>query len=147
MDRQVRISSVRMMTMTHRHVACVELVADCRLRAATDLFAHKWDTVVLAALSSGPRRRQNLHAAIGAVSEKVLTDSLNRLRDNGLVDRRAIPEKPPRVDYALTDLGWSLVDGPMKALGAWITAHGDALLAAQENSRDDLAAPGSSQFH
>ena len=146
MHRPVHSGSARMVTMTHCHVDCVELVADCRLRAVTDLLAHKWDAVVLAALRTDPLRRQNLRAAIGAISEKVLTDSLNRLRGNGLIDRRVLPGRPPRVDYALTALGQSLVDGPMQALGAWITAHGDELLAAQENSRDDLASPGSSQF-
>ncbi len=49
---------------------CEELIADCRLRAATDLFAHTWDPVVLAALRPGPRRRRELRAAIGGMSDK-----------------------------------------------------------------------------
>jgi DNA-binding HxlR family transcriptional regulator len=111
---------------------CEELVADCRLRAATDLLAHTWDPVVLAALRQRPRRRRELRVAIGGISEKVLTDALHRLCANGLVDRRATAESPSRVDYALTSLGQSLVDGPMRALGAWIREHGDELLDAQE---------------
>lgn len=109
-----------------------EFVADCRVRAATDLFAHSWDPVVLAALASGPRRRRELRDAIGGISDKVLTDALRRLLTNGLIDRRAHAEAPPRVEYALTGLGQSLVDGPMKALGHWATEHGDKLLDAQE---------------
>ena len=111
-----------------------DLVADCRLRAATDLFAHTWDPVVLAALGSGPRRRRELRAAIGGVSDKVLTDALRRLLVNGLVDRQAHAEAPPRVEYALTRLGQSLVDGPMRALGAWTLEYGDKLLDAQERA-------------
>ncbi|AWS43467.1 helix-turn-helix domain-containing protein [Streptosporangium sp. 'caverna'] len=111
-----------------------EFVADCRVRAATDLFAHTWDSVVLAALASGPRRRRELRDAIGGISDKVLTDALHRLLANGLIDRRAHAEAPPRVEYALTGLGQSLVDGPMKALGRWATEHGDKLLDAQEKS-------------
>ncbi|MEV0616693.1 helix-turn-helix domain-containing protein [Nonomuraea sp. NPDC050404] len=111
-----------------------ELVADCRVRAATDLFAHMWDPVVLAALGSGPRRRSELRAAIGGVSDKVLTQSLHRLLASGLIDRRAHAEAPPRVEYALTGLGQSLVDGPMRALGRWAEEHGDELLDAQERS-------------
>ncbi|MEV1331911.1 helix-turn-helix domain-containing protein [Micromonospora costi] len=111
-----------------------EFVADCRVRAATDLFAHTWDPVVLAALASGPRRRRELRDAIGGISDKALTDAVHRLLTNGLIDRCAYAEAPPRVEYALTDLGRSLVDGPMKALGRWATEHGDKLLDAQEKS-------------
>lgn len=111
-----------------------EWVADCRLRAATDLFTHTWDPVVLAALRAGPRRRRELRAAIGGISDKVLTDTLRRLLARGLVGRHAHAEAPPRVEYGLTVLGQSLVEGPMVALGRWAVDHGDELLAAQENA-------------
>lgn len=113
---------------------CEELVADCRLRAATDLFAHTWDPVVIAALGPGPRRRHELRAAIGGISDKVLTETLRRLASHGLIVRHTYAEAPPRVEYALTRLGQSLADGPMRALGRWITDHGDELLDAQERS-------------
>lgn len=120
--------------MTDHDAYCYELVADCRLRAATDLFAHTWDPVVLAALRTGPRRRRELRAAIGGISDKVLTDSLRRLLTGGLIERHAHAEAPPRVDYALTGLGQSLVEGPMTAFGRWVIEHGDELLEAQESS-------------
>ncbi|MDR0345091.1 MAG: helix-turn-helix transcriptional regulator [Nocardiopsaceae bacterium] len=113
---------------------CYELIADCRLRAATDLFAHTWDPVVLAALHLGPCRRSQLRAAIGGISDKVLTDTLHRLLASGLINRRAYAEAPPRVEYNLTSLGQSLIDGPMKALGRWTIEHGDELLDAQESA-------------
>jgi DNA-binding HxlR family transcriptional regulator len=111
---------------------CEELVADCRMRMATDLFAHTWDSVVLAALTEGPRRRRALRARIGGISDKALTEALHRLGRSGLIERRLFAEAPPRVDYALTDLGHSFVDGPMRAMGAWVTEHGDELFEAQE---------------
>jgi DNA-binding HxlR family transcriptional regulator len=111
-----------------------ELVADCRLRAATDLFAHSWDPVLIAALRPGPRRRRDLRTAIGGISDKVLTEALHRLLGHGLITRRGYPEAPPRAEYALTPLGQSLADGPMRALGRWITDHGDDLLDAQERA-------------
>ncbi|SFM94223.1 transcriptional regulator, HxlR family [Streptomyces sp. cf124] len=120
--------------MTDHDAHCYELVADCRLRAATDLFGHTWDPAVLAALRSGPLRRRELHAVIGGISDKVLTDSLHRLLASGLIERHAYAEAPPRVDYALTGLGQSLVEGPMMALGRWAIEHGDELLEAQESS-------------
>lgn len=118
--------------MSDHEARCYELVADCRLRAATDLFTHTWDPVVLAALRPGPRRRHQLRTAIGGISDKVLTNTLHRLLANGLIHRRAYAEAPPRVEYNLTSLGQSLIDGPMKALGCWAIEHGDELLDAQE---------------
>jgi DNA-binding HxlR family transcriptional regulator len=123
---------------------CEELVADCRLRMATDLFAHTWDPVVLAALHAGPRRRRTLRLGIGGISDKALTEALNRLLSNGLVERRSFAEAPPRVDYALTDLGRSFADGPMRALGAWVTEYGDDLVAAQDRFYDQTPSVGRS---
>ena len=114
--------------------------ADCRLRAATELFAHTWDPVVLAGLRLGPRRRADLLDAVGGISDKVLTDTLRRLLANGLVVRRSYRAAPPRVEYALSPLGTTLVDGPMRELGRWTLAHGDELLEAQE--RGTAAAGG-----
>ena len=111
---------------------CVELIADCRLRAATDLFLHRWDPVLLAALAEGPRRRADLRSSVGGISDKVLTESLRRLLANGLVARTRRGGAPPRVDYALTALGTSLVEGPLRELGRWTLAHADELLAAQD---------------
>ncbi|MFI0719988.1 winged helix-turn-helix transcriptional regulator [Streptomyces sp. NPDC021224] len=107
-------------------------LADCGLRAATDLLAHTWDAVVLAGLRPGPRRRRDLLAWLGGVSDKALTETLRRLQANGLVARRAHPAAPPHVDYALTPLGVTFVDGPLHALAAWTRAYADDLLAAQE---------------
>lgn len=115
-----------------------ELVADCRMRAATDLFAHAWDPVVLAALREEPRRRHELRARIGGLSDKALTEALRRLLGHGLIERRSYPQTPPRVEYGLTALGISLVDGPMRALATWINDYGDDLLAAQQDTPQPL---------
>jgi DNA-binding HxlR family transcriptional regulator len=113
---------------------CETVLADCRLRAGLELFAHTWDPVVLAALSAGPLRRSRLLAMAGSMSDKVLTESLRRLLANGLAERHHYPAAPPRVEYRLTPLGVSLVEGPMRALGDWTVQHGDELLEAQERS-------------
>ncbi|MGV9642173.1 winged helix-turn-helix transcriptional regulator [Streptomyces sp. NPDC003514] len=118
--------------MTEQDAHCQEFVADCRVRAATDLFTHTWDPVVLAALGEGRRRRHALRTAIGGISDKALTEALHRLLATGLIERRAHPEVPPRVEYALTALGRSLVEGPMAALGRWALEHGEELLEARE---------------
>lgn len=112
---------------------CSEAVADCRVRAATDLLLHTWNPVVLAALGPRPLRRGALRSAIGGISDKVLTETLHRLTGSGLVERRVAPVGRA-VDYALTPMGRSLVDGPMRALGEWAVTHGEDLLDAQERA-------------
>ena len=122
-----------------------ELVVDCQVRAGTDLVAHTWDPVVLVALRPGARRRRELRAAIGGISDKVLTETLHRLLANGLIDRRAHAEAPPRVEYALTALGQSLVEGPLAALGRWTLEHSAELLEAQESAARESAARKNSE--
>ena len=114
---------------------CVDFVADCRLRMGTDLFTHVWDPVVLAALVAGPQRRRALRASIGGISDKALTEALHRLITNGLLERTSYAEVPPRVDYALTPLGRTFADGPMRALADWVIRYGDDLFEAQERTR------------
>ncbi|MEV5574223.1 helix-turn-helix domain-containing protein [Spirillospora sp. NPDC052269] len=109
-----------------------DLIVDCWLRAGFELFAHTWDPLVVAALRDEPLRRRVLRNAIGGVSDKVLTESLRRLLANGLVTRRSFAEAPPRVEYALTALGRTFLDGPLRAVGDWLDGHADELLAAQE---------------
>ncbi|WP_435737740.1 helix-turn-helix domain-containing protein [Cellulosimicrobium sp. PMB13] len=106
-------------------------VADCRVRAATDVLTHRWDPVVLAALGEGPERRVDLKDKIGGMQDKPRTESLARLVGWGLVERRRHRESPPRVVYALTTLGQSMHDGPLLALAAWAVDHGDELLRGE----------------
>ncbi|WP_067682828.1 winged helix-turn-helix transcriptional regulator [Nocardia miyunensis] len=65
--------------------------------------------------------------------------ALHRLLGHGLIERRGYAQAPPRVEYGLTDLGASLVAGPMTALGAWIDDPGDELLAAQNDVAEELS--------
>lgn len=119
-----------------------EWVADCRLRTATDLFAHTWDPVVLTALRDGPRRRHELRDGIGGVSDKALTEALRRLLNHGLIERRRYAQAPPRVEYRVTGLGTSLIDGPMAALGRWVLEHGADLLTARDAATHELRGHG-----
>lgn len=114
--------------------ACEKVLVDCRLRAATELFAHTWDPVVLAGLGEGPLRRGELLRLGGGISDKMLSETLRRLLANGLIERRSYRSAPPRVEYGLTALGASLVEGPLRELGRWIGENGDALLEAQERA-------------
>lgn len=118
--------------MTDNLKPCERFVADCNTRLATDLLAHKWDPVLLAGLSDGPRRRADLLAAVGEVSDKSLTESLRRLTASGLVTPTAADATSRHVRYELTALGASFVEGPLRALGLWAVDHGHEVVAAQE---------------
>ena len=112
------------------------MLADCRARLATDVIGGRWVMVVLHALRDGPVRPADLLGRIGGIRSKVLNETLRKLRDDGLVDRRAYREAPPRVVYELTDLGRSLLV-PLDALARWADLHGDEVVEAQERASVD----------
>lgn len=92
---------------------------------ATDILARvgdKWSVLVVILLGNGTKRFNELRRLINGISQRMLTLTLRGLERDGLVTRTVFPTVPPRVDYALTDLGRSLL-GPISALGAWAFGH------------------------
>ena len=69
----------------------------------------RWKLLLLRHLSDGTRRFSDLQKAINGISQKVLTEQLRDLEADGVLIRTIYPEVPPRVDYALTDLGRDLL--------------------------------------
>ncbi|MEW2572065.1 winged helix-turn-helix transcriptional regulator [Streptomyces sp. NPDC057621] len=106
-------------------------LADCPARLAIEIISSKWAVVTLFALSDGPLRHGELVELIGGVSRKVLTQTLRRLQDNGLIERRAYAEAPPRVEYSLTELGHTLEE-PIRKLTDWARTNGEAVAAFHE---------------
>jgi DNA-binding HxlR family transcriptional regulator len=82
----------------------------------------KWTVLVINELGDGPKRFNQLRRDIAGVSQRMLTLTLKNLERDGLVSRAVTPSVPPRVDYALTDLGRSMLV-PVRALGQWAQAH------------------------
>lgn len=89
----------------------------------------KWTVLVVATLGEGPRRFNELRREIPSVSQRMLTLTLRNLERDGLVSRAVTPSIPPRVDYALTDLGHSLLS-PVNALTVWALDNVAAIHAA-----------------
>src|SRR5881392_1324657 len=92
---------------------------DCR--AVSEVLARvgdKWTVLVVGVLGDGPKRFNELRRALGSISQRMLTLTLRGLERDGLVTRTMFPSIPPRVDYALTKLGRSLLE-PVSALGLW----------------------------
>ena len=72
------------------------------------LIGSKWKLLILRNLMARPWRFNELKKDLNGVSQKVLTDSLRSLEEDGIVTRTVYPEVPPRVEYALSDLGESM---------------------------------------
>ncbi|GAA1839380.1 winged helix-turn-helix transcriptional regulator [Asanoa iriomotensis] len=112
--------------------------ADRAACAATDVLrrvGEKWSVLVLALLSDRPRGFNELDRAVEGLSRRILTRTLRTLETDGLVSRR---ETAQRVEYALTDLGRSLLPLVI-AIGEWAVQHAPELNAARTPSR---ATPG-----
>ena len=90
----------------------------------------KWTVLVVSALADGSRRFNQLRREIPSVSQRMLTLTLRNLERDGLVSRKVTPSIPPRVDYALTELGHSLQE-PVLALERWALGNVEQIHAAQ----------------
>ncbi len=88
-------------------VAAKELPA-CPVETTLTLIGDKWKVLILRDLMPGTKRFGELKRSVGNVSQKVLTAQLRQMEESGLLTRTVYPEVPPRVEYALTDLGRSL---------------------------------------
>jgi len=94
----------------------------------------KWGLFVLYELSRGGKRYGELRRAIGGVSQKMLTQTLRTLERDRLVRRTMHPVVPPRVDYALTPLGKTLMQ-PLSALYRWTERHLEQIQRARRESQ------------
>ena len=95
----------------------LHVAEDCR--AVSEVLARvgdKWTVLVVSTLGEGPKRFNELRRALGSISQRMLTLTLRCLERDGLVTRTVFPTIPPRVDYALTKLGHSLLE-PVSSLG------------------------------
>jgi DNA-binding HxlR family transcriptional regulator len=92
---------------------------DCKaVSEVLDRVGDKWTVLVIVTLGGGPKRFNELRRSIASISQRMLTLTLRCLERDGLVTRTAYATIPPRVEYALTDLGRSLL-APVDGLGSW----------------------------
>jgi DNA-binding HxlR family transcriptional regulator len=104
--------------------------ADCSTRLVLDRIGDRWTVLIVDSLSGGPLRFSKLREAVGAVTPKVLAETLRALQRDGMVTRAAYAGMPPRVEYALTDLGRAL-RSPIDAVRSWAEANAGDLVAAR----------------
>lgn len=101
---------------------------DC---ACCELLAHKWTPQVVAVLLGGSRRFSAIHAAIPALSDKVLSRRLTELERAGIVSRKQYAEIPPRVEYTLTPAGLAL-EPVIAEMDSWSRLYGGEQAGAHE---------------
>lgn len=90
----------------------------CPVETTLTLISDKWKVLILRDLLPGTKRFGELKKSIGTVSQKVLTTQLRQMEESGLLTRTVYAEVPPRVEYTLTDLGYSLKP-ILDAMGSW----------------------------
>jgi DNA-binding HxlR family transcriptional regulator len=97
---------------------CPRFAADCPSRVVFDEISDKWSMMILTVLSHGPTRFNAIKRHLEGVSQKSLTLTLRRLERNGLILRHVLATSPVAVEYALSDLGKTVLP-PFLSLYRW----------------------------
>ena len=95
---------------------------ECPVATTVSLIGNKWKLLILRDLQQRPWRFNELHRDLDGISQKVLTESLRQMEADGIITRTVYPETPPRVEYALSDVGKSMPP-ILDAMQAWGSAY------------------------
>ena len=104
----------------------------CPARQAFDLVTDKWTPLVISLLHDGPKRYTQLKRQIGGITQKMLTQTLRKMEEEGLATRTVYPTAPPSVEYALTPLGETLCE-PIAELLRWARTYGLQMQSIRES--------------
>jgi DNA-binding HxlR family transcriptional regulator len=85
-----------------------EELPECPVATTVTLIGNKWKLLIMRNLLNRPWRFNELRRDLDGISQKVLTDSLRQMEADGIITRTVYPEVPPRVEYALSELGESM---------------------------------------
>lgn len=94
----------------------------CPVATTVQLIGSKWKLLIMRNLLQRPWRFNELRKNLEGISQKVLTDSLRSMENDGIITRTVYPEVPPHVEYALSDLGESMRP-IMRAMEEWGTSY------------------------
>jgi DNA-binding HxlR family transcriptional regulator len=106
----------------------------CDSRKVLERIADKWTALIIHVLSSGTKRHNELRRQISGISQKMLTQTLRSLENDGIVIRKIYRVVPPMVEYSLTPLGRSLIE-PLETICRWAEKHLPELEAARARSQ------------
>ena len=111
----------------------------CPSRVVLERIADKWTALIIQVLAHGTLRYSALRREIGDISQKMLTQTLRSLERDGLVRRKVHPAASPKVEYALTPLGRTLIE-PLQGLCRWTEKHLPELEANRRMANKEPAA-------
>lgn len=100
----------------------IDALPACPVETTLTLISDKWKVLILRDLLTGTKRFGELKKSLGGVSQKVLTSQLRQMEASGLLTRKVYAEVPPRVEYTLTELGYSL-QPVLEAMCDWGEAY------------------------
>lgn len=85
-----------------------KILPECPVETTLMLISDRWKVLIIRDLLDGTKRFGEIKKSVGNVSQKVLTANLRSMEESGLLTRKVYPEVPPRVEYTLTETGYSL---------------------------------------
>lgn len=106
----------------------------CPVEITLMMLASKWKVLIIRELLTGTKRFGELKNAVGRITQKVLTSNLREMEDSGLVERKVFPEVPPRVEYTLTDIGYSLAV-VLDSMAEWGSAYRQLLKILEKRQK------------
>ena len=80
----------------------------CPIETTLKMLGCKWKVLIIRELLTGTKRSGELKRAVTGITQKVLTSKLREMEELGLLEREVYPQIPPKVEYTLTDIGYSL---------------------------------------
>ena len=92
------------------------------VEATLEVIGGKWKVVILCHLTKGTKRTSELKRSMPGITQKMLTQQLRELEDDGVIQRKVYNQVPPKVEYSLTDYGWSL-ESILDSLCSWGECH------------------------
>ncbi|WP_158969123.1 winged helix-turn-helix transcriptional regulator [Chachezhania sediminis] len=124
-----------------QHESAFQFDQPCPIRDVLDRIGDQWSLLAMTELQSGTKRFNALQRDIGDVSKQMLSKTLRRLEQDGLIRRTVYPEVPPRVEYELTDMGRSFME-PMAALTRWADENHRTIVLSRRRYAQGTQAAG-----
>ena len=106
----------------------------CPVETTIELLNNKWKFLIIRDLMGGTKRFGELKQALGTITQKVLTTNLRSMEEDGLVLRKTYSQVPPRVEYTLSDIGYSLAH-VVDAMADWGSGYKEYLKLLEKSKK------------
>ncbi len=115
-------------------------ISNCPVETTLSLIGDKWKVLILRDLMEGTKRFGELKKSTGRISQKVLTAQLRDMEEKGLVHRKVYAQVPPKVEYTLTETGYSLKP-VLNAMALWGAEYKKKTAAPRASFSDSSVEP------